>query len=110
MKRGSTPGKACPWNAMFSLAPNLVWSWANPRNAEAPRSGGPNALAGRGGTIMKTRTKEKKQGKLHELKGTAKEKAGQIANNPDLTAEGVDEKVGGKVQKKVGQIEKVFEK
>jgi uncharacterized protein YjbJ (UPF0337 family) len=61
-------------------------------------------------TIMKPSTKDQIQGKLHELKGKAKEKAGQVANNPDLTAEGVDEKLGGKVQKKVGQIEKVFEK
>ena len=31
-------------------------------------------------------------------------------NNPNLTAEGQDEKLGGKIQKKVGQIEKVLEK
>jgi uncharacterized protein YjbJ (UPF0337 family) len=50
------------------------------------------------------------EGKLHELKGKAKEVAGKIANNPDLADEGQAEKIGGKVQKKVGQIEKVFEK
>ena len=31
-------------------------------------------------------------------------------NNPNLAAEGQNEKLAGKVQKKVGQIEKVFEK
>jgi uncharacterized protein YjbJ (UPF0337 family) len=31
-------------------------------------------------------------------------------NDPDLEARGQDEKIAGKVQKKVGQIEKVFEK
>ncbi len=32
-----------------------------------------------------------------------------MTNNPDLEAEG-SEKVGGKIQKKVGQMKKVFEK
>jgi uncharacterized protein YjbJ (UPF0337 family) len=31
-------------------------------------------------------------------------------NNPDLEDEGKAENLGGKVQNKVGQIEKVFEK
>jgi uncharacterized protein YjbJ (UPF0337 family) len=55
-------------------------------------------------------TKDQFQGKLHELKGKAKEKAGQVTNNPNLEAEGQAEKLAGKVQKKVGQIEKVLEK
>jgi uncharacterized protein YjbJ (UPF0337 family) len=59
---------------------------------------------------MKQSTTDQIKGKMHELKGTAKEKAGQIANNPDLAAEGRDEHIAGKVQKKIGQIEKVFEK
>jgi uncharacterized protein YjbJ (UPF0337 family) len=42
------------------------------------------------------------------VKGKVKEKAGQLTNNPDLEAEGQDEKVGGKVQKKIGQVEKVL--
>ncbi len=50
------------------------------------------------------------QGKLHELKGNVKEKAGQVTNNPNLEAEGLAEKLAGKVQQKVGQVEKVFEK
>jgi len=33
-----------------------------------------------------------------------------FSRNPNLTAEGQNEKLAGKVQKKVGQIEKVFEK
>jgi uncharacterized protein YjbJ (UPF0337 family) len=44
------------------------------------------------------------------MKGKVKEKAGQVTNNPGLAAEGQDEKLAGKVQRKVGQIEKVFEK
>jgi len=46
----------------------------------------------------------------HEAKSTVKEKAAQVTNNPNLTAEGQNEKLAGKVQKNVGQIEKVLEK
>jgi uncharacterized protein YjbJ (UPF0337 family) len=59
---------------------------------------------------MKDSTKDKAQGKIHELKGAAKEKIGRATNDPNLEAEGSDEKLGGKIQKKVGDIEKVFEK
>ncbi len=59
---------------------------------------------------MKPSTKDQIQGKLHELKGTAKQKAGQATNNPNLEGKGQTEKLAGKIQKKVGQIEEVFEK
>jgi uncharacterized protein YjbJ (UPF0337 family) len=59
---------------------------------------------------MKDSTKDKVQGAAHETKGAVKEKIGHATNNPNLEAEGNDEKVSGKVQKKVGDIEKVFEK
>jgi uncharacterized protein YjbJ (UPF0337 family) len=35
---------------------------------------------------------------------------GQLTNNPELEAEGVGEKIAGKVQKKIGQVEKAVEK
>jgi uncharacterized protein YjbJ (UPF0337 family) len=44
------------------------------------------------------------------VKGNVKEKLGQVTSNPDLEVKGQDEKVGGKIQKKIGQVEKVFEK
>jgi uncharacterized protein YjbJ (UPF0337 family) len=59
---------------------------------------------------MKPSTKDQMVGKLHEVKGKVKQKAGQVTNNPDLAAEGQGEKLAGKIQKKVGQVEKVFEK
>ena len=59
---------------------------------------------------MKSSTKDQIQGKLHEMKGKVKQKAGQVTNNPRLAADGQDEKIAGKIQKKAGQIEKVFEK
>jgi uncharacterized protein YjbJ (UPF0337 family) len=59
---------------------------------------------------MKDSTKDKIEGAVHDAKGTIKEKVGHATNNPNLEAEGTDEKVAGKIQKKVGDIEKVFEK
>ena len=58
---------------------------------------------------MKPSTTDQIQGKLHELKGKTKEKAGQLTNNPRLTGEGQAEKVAGKIQKKIGQVEAVLE-
>jgi uncharacterized protein YjbJ (UPF0337 family) len=59
---------------------------------------------------MDDSTKDKAEGALHDLKGTVKEKVGQLTNNPNLEDEGTDEKIAGKIQKKVGDVEKVFEK
>jgi uncharacterized protein YjbJ (UPF0337 family) len=57
---------------------------------------------------MADSTKDKIEGAVHDAKGTIKEKIGQATNNPDLQNEGTAEKIGGKVQKKVGDVEKVF--
>jgi uncharacterized protein YjbJ (UPF0337 family) len=43
------------------------------------------------------------------VKGKLKEKLGKAINNPNLEAEGRAEKVSGKIQKKIGQVEKVLE-
>ncbi|MEQ1907890.1 MAG: CsbD family protein [Vicinamibacterales bacterium] len=59
---------------------------------------------------MKPSTKDQVAGTLHEVKGAAVEAAGKVANYPDLMRKGQAEAVAGQVQKKVGQIEKVFEK
>ncbi|MGA2736510.1 MAG: CsbD family protein [Bryobacteraceae bacterium] len=59
---------------------------------------------------MNSSTQDQVEGAFHEAKGKVKEKAGQAVNNPDLAAEGQGENLAGKIQKKVGQIEKVFEK
>jgi uncharacterized protein YjbJ (UPF0337 family) len=58
---------------------------------------------------MKPSTRDQMRGSMEEMKGKAKEKAGQIVGNPQLENEGHDQKIAGKVQKKVGQIEKVFD-
>lgn len=59
---------------------------------------------------MKPSTKNEVAGKIHEVKGTIKEKVGHLTNDPDLEGEGIGEKMAGKIQKKIGQVEKIFEK
>jgi uncharacterized protein YjbJ (UPF0337 family) len=64
----------------------------------------------KGATVMKPSTKDKAEGKFHEIKGKGKEKAGQLTNKPGLEAEGIVEKAGGKVQGIIGQAEEALEK
>jgi uncharacterized protein YjbJ (UPF0337 family) len=59
---------------------------------------------------MKPSTEDQAKGKFHEVKGKVKETVGRATNNPRLQDEGTDERVAGTVQKKIGQVEKVFEK
>ena len=59
---------------------------------------------------MDSGSKDKTEGKFHEVKGKLKEKVGQVINDSDLEAEGKSENLAGKVQKKVGQIKDVFKK
>jgi len=59
---------------------------------------------------MSSSTRDKIEGKFHEVKGAVKEIAGKLSDNPKLEGEGLGEKIAGKVQKKVGQFEKVLEK
>ncbi len=59
---------------------------------------------------MKPSTTDQVAGKFHEVKGKVKEQVGKATNNPNLQDEGQSEKISGKVQKKVGQIERVLEK
>jgi uncharacterized protein YjbJ (UPF0337 family) len=59
---------------------------------------------------MKDSIKDKVEGTTHELKGTVKEKLGHVTNDPRLESKGKAEKVAGKIQKKVGDVEKVLEK
>jgi uncharacterized protein YjbJ (UPF0337 family) len=57
---------------------------------------------------MKESTKDKVEGKIHEVKGKVKGRVGRATNNPTLEAKGLDEEIGGKVRKKIGQVEKVL--
>jgi uncharacterized protein YjbJ (UPF0337 family) len=57
---------------------------------------------------MKLSTQDKTTGKLHEVKGAIRQKAGELTSNPNLAADGKAEKNAGKVQKVVGKIEKAI--
>ena len=57
---------------------------------------------------MKSSTKDRAKGRTREVKGTLKEAAGRAVGNPRLRDRGMAEKVSGKVQRKVGDVKKVF--
>jgi uncharacterized protein YjbJ (UPF0337 family) len=55
--------------------------------------------------VMKPSTDDKTADKIHEVRGTIKEKVGQFTDNEDLEADGKAEKNAGKVQDWVGKVE-----
>jgi uncharacterized protein YjbJ (UPF0337 family) len=57
-----------------------------------------------------TSTHDKVEGKVHEVKGSVKEKVGEMTNNPNLQDEGTAERINGTVERKVGEVKKVFGK
>lgn len=59
---------------------------------------------------MKSSTRDKVKGSVNQLKGAIKEKAGQASGDADLQDRGTAEKVGGTIQKKIGDVKKVFGK
>ncbi len=59
---------------------------------------------------MKDSTKDTAEGTFHEVKGAIQTQAGKLTNNPDLEADGIVEKITGKIQQKIAQVEKVIEK
>lgn len=61
-------------------------------------------------TIMKPSTKNRTEGAAHQLKGAIKESAGTISDNPKLKAKGIVENISGKIQEKIGHVQKVFGK
>ena len=56
--------------------------------------------------MTKPSTQDETAGKLHELKGAVRQKAGELTNNSRLETDGMAEKNAGKVQNVVGKIEK----
>jgi uncharacterized protein YjbJ (UPF0337 family) len=59
---------------------------------------------------MKSSTQDKIEGTAKDAKGKVKEAAGRAVGNPKLQDEGVAAQVEGKVQKKSGDVKKVFGK
>jgi uncharacterized protein YjbJ (UPF0337 family) len=58
---------------------------------------------------MNSSTKNRVRGKLRQVKGKAKQKAGQLTNNTRLEAEGLDDQVVGTIQNLAGKIQKKWE-
>ena len=63
-----------------------------------------------GENTMSSSFKDKVEGTFHEVKGSLKEVAGKLSDNPKLQAEGTVEKVAGKIQEKIGQVKQVLGK
>jgi uncharacterized protein YjbJ (UPF0337 family) len=59
---------------------------------------------------MKSSTKDRVKGRASEATGKIKEKAGRALGNPRMEDRGTAERAGGKVQRKIGEIKKVFGK
>ena len=59
---------------------------------------------------MDSSTKDKVEGGLHKAKGKFKEETGKATGNRDLEDRGKAEKAAGKVEKKMGDVKKVFDK
>jgi uncharacterized protein YjbJ (UPF0337 family) len=79
--------------------------------ARIRRANGPAVkLQSNGGNTMKSSTKNRTTGKLHQFTGKLKEVVGRLTKSRKLEAEGRTEKTAGKVQDKIGQVEKVIGK
>jgi len=59
---------------------------------------------------MKSSTHDKAEGRTKETVGKVKEETGKAIGNQDLQERGATEKTGGKLERKVGDVKKVFEK
>jgi uncharacterized protein YjbJ (UPF0337 family) len=59
---------------------------------------------------MKSSTRHQARGKLENLKGKIKEVAGIVTGQRKLEGEGKNQKLTGKAQEKLGQVEKVIGK
>jgi uncharacterized protein YjbJ (UPF0337 family) len=59
---------------------------------------------------MKSSTRDKAEGKMHQVKGKIKETVGRVIDNPDMEIEGKVENLDGKVQEKVGQLKDIVDK
>ena len=59
---------------------------------------------------MNTGTKDELKGTAHEVEGAIKATTGKMTGDSKLEAEGHVERAAGKLQKKVGEVEKVIDK
>ena len=60
--------------------------------------------------MLRNSSKDRAKGKALEMRGKVKEAAGKATKNRDLQDEGTVDKAAGKVQNKLGQVKRVFER
>ena len=58
---------------------------------------------------MKASTKDMAKGKFRKAKGKAIEKVGRAIGKPQMENEGENDQMAGRVQEKIGQVERIFE-
>jgi len=58
-------------------------------------------------TTTRSSSKNRTEDAVHQVKGTIKEAAGNLGDNPELKTRGRVEKIAGKIQDKIGQAGKV---
>jgi uncharacterized protein YjbJ (UPF0337 family) len=59
---------------------------------------------------MNSSTEDKVKGRAKEVAGKVKEETGKAVGNPDLQDRGTTEKIAGKLERKVGDVKRVFGK
>jgi uncharacterized protein YjbJ (UPF0337 family) len=59
---------------------------------------------------MRESVKDQVEGTFHKVKGSIKEFAGKVSDDPQLEGAGLGEKIAGKVQEKIGQVKRVLGK
>lgn len=59
---------------------------------------------------MNSSSEDKAKGTAKEAIGAVKQTAGEVVGNERLQGEGAAEKTEGKIQQKVGDVKKVFDK
>lgn len=57
---------------------------------------------------MKDSTKERMEGKFHEVKGSIKAAVGNAVHSPRVSLAGQTEKIAGKAQEKLGKAQKTM--
>lgn len=59
---------------------------------------------------MSAGSKDELEGTAHEVKGAIKATTGKMTGDSQLEADGHEEKTAGKLQKKIGEVEKIIDK
>jgi uncharacterized protein YjbJ (UPF0337 family) len=59
---------------------------------------------------MKGSTKDRMEGKFHEVKGSLKVAVGNAVHSPSVSLAGQTEKIAGKAQEKLGKAKKTIGK